>query len=80
MERDMSLIRYVLAQVAEKKTFLGTDVIAVPEPYTPEQIDYHAWLCKNAGFLLGTQQSGTRFMAATLTWAGHDKLDELRSA
>lgn len=97
MKRDMELIRKILEFVEEhgdgsvEGDLSLSDVevdIAVDnirpgaETYSLLQINYHAWLCVDAGFVEGRvslhPNLWTSSRLTALTWKGHEKLDELR--
>ena len=83
MERDFTLIMRILAYVAETQTTL-TQQLRIPQipSYTPDEVQYHVGLCQQAGYLdanfVGASVSEFTHISR-LTWAGHEKLDELRA-
>ena len=83
MKRDMVLIRKILEWV-EGQTSLGPFPAPECPAYSWEAVHYHIGLCAQAGYLEATPISGaeephTRYELGTLTWAGHEALEELRS-
>ncbi|TAM05732.1 MAG: DUF2513 domain-containing protein [Paraburkholderia sp.] len=92
MKRDMDLIRELMLKLeALPVPLTGLKAIDGHEPavqvngYTVEQIDYHLLLLEQAGFIHGggLENFGMRFGPGigfqSLTWAGHDFLDAMRS-
>ena len=85
MKRDMDLIRAMLLEVESWSP--GARVPStriVIEPYTEEQIRYHAELLHDAGFIGGVvavhRASGERpAIVGRLTWHGHEFVDATRS-
>ena len=85
MERDMDLIRTLLLEIESWPP--GARVPStriVIEPYTEEQIRYHAELLHDAGFIGGVvavhRASGERpAIVGRLTWHGHEFVDATRS-
>lgn len=85
MKRDMDLIRAMLLEVESWPP--GARVPStriVIEPYTEEQIRYHAELLHDAGFIGGVvavhRASGERpAIVGRLTWYGHELVDATRS-
>lgn len=83
MKREWQLIREILEYV--ERTLRPEHVgrgLSVPKPeafgsgYAEEEIEYHVQLCAEAGYLNLMPLMGTRIKS--LTWAGHNKLDEMR--
>ncbi|PMS29887.1 uncharacterized protein DUF2513 [Trinickia symbiotica] len=92
MTRDMDLIRELLLKLealpvpaTELRVIDGGAAAVQVEGYTTEQIDYHLLLLEQAGFIHGggLENFGMRFGPGigfqSLTWAGHDFLDAMRS-
>lgn len=85
MKRDVDLIRAMLLEVESWPP--GARVPStriVIEPYTEEQIRYHAELLHDAGFIGGVvavhRASGERpAIVGRLTWRGHEFVDATRS-
>ena len=85
MKRDMDLIRALLLEIESWPP--GARVPStriVIEPYTEEQIRYHAELLHDAGFFGGVlavhRASGDRpVIVGRLTWCGHEFVDATRS-
>jgi hypothetical protein len=92
MQRDMDLIRELMLKLealpvplTELKVIDGNAAVVQVEGYSIEQIDYHLLLLEQAGFIHGggLENFGMRFGPGigfqSLTWAGHDFLDAVRS-
>ncbi|AOK57665.1 hypothetical protein WM29_00025 (plasmid) [Burkholderia ubonensis] len=92
MKRDMDLIRELMLKLEELPVptagMVVVDAAKVGvEGYTAEQIDYHLSLLEQARFIhaggLDMGMSGPGFGPGvgfySLTWAGHDFLDAVRS-
>ena len=85
MKRDMDLIRTLLLEI--ESWLPGARVPStriVIEPYTEEQIRYHAELLHDAGFIGGVlavhRATGERpAIVGRLTWRGHEFVDATRS-
>ncbi|RYY22285.1 MAG: DUF2513 domain-containing protein [Sphingomonadales bacterium] len=85
MKRDMQLVRAMLLEVESWPP--GARVPSsrlVIEPYTEEQVRYHAELLHDAGFIGGVlavhRASGERpAIIGRLTWRGHEFVDATRS-
>ena len=82
MKRDMALIQALLEHV---ENACGGDFLCPPAlpAYSDRLIQYHVSLCGQAGFLEVQKTTGAdapyaRFVVRNLTWAGHEKLAELR--
>ena len=78
MKRDMALIKAILKFVECNGT--GADSpLTLPEfpQYTDEQVQYHATLCVQAGYIehVGSQAG---VFPTLLTWDGHEALDRMR--
>lgn len=85
MKRDMDLIRAMLLEVESwpPGARVPSTRIAI-EPYSEEQIRYHAELLHGAGFIGGVvavhRASGERpAIVGRLTWYGHEFVDATRS-
>ena len=79
MKRNMKLICKILSYVEGKK--LGEE-IQIPkfENYPQCEIDYHVQLCDEAGYLEIVLNEYKELAAIhRMTWAGHEKLEQLRS-
>lgn len=82
MRRDMSLIRQLLLLTEDR----GSDMHSwiedtIIEGFTHEQISYHVWLLKDAGFVDAQDLSDmdeADFKPKYLTWLGHEFLDAVR--
>ncbi|MYB48786.1 MAG: DUF2513 domain-containing protein [Dehalococcoidia bacterium] len=72
MKRYMQLIRAILQYV---ECHGNGQSMCQPEidGYTPAQVSYHIELCKQAGYIWADGP-----FPQTLTWAGHNALDDLR--
>ncbi len=46
------------------------------EGYTPGQVEYHVYLCRDAGFVQCNPVAPRNMVR--LTWAGHEELERLR--
>ncbi|KVR84404.1 DUF2513 domain-containing protein [Burkholderia vietnamiensis] len=92
MKRDLDLIRELMLKLealpvplTEFKVIDGNAAAVQVEGYSAEQIDYHLLLLEQAGFIHGggLENFGMRFGPGigfqSLTWAGHDFLDTMRS-
>ncbi|WP_260429877.1 DUF2513 domain-containing protein [Burkholderia cepacia] len=88
----MDLIRELLLKLealpvslTELKLIDGNAAAVQVEGYSPEQIDYHLVLLEQAGFIHGGglenfgMRMGPGIGFQSLTWAGHDFLDAMRS-
>ncbi|KVP09148.1 hypothetical protein WK81_27190 [Burkholderia ubonensis] len=92
MKRDLDLIRELMLKLealpvslTELKVIDGRAAAVQVNGYTTEQIDYHLLLLEQAGFIHGggMENFGMRFGPGigfqSLTWAGHDFIDAMRS-
>jgi hypothetical protein len=92
MKRDMDLIRELMLKLEGLsvpltgiKAIDGREPVVQVDGYTTEQIDYHLLLLEQAGFIHGggLENFGMRFGPGigfqSLTWAGHDFIDTMRS-
>lgn len=80
MRRDWLLIRRLLAHIAE--TADGQCAISIGPfyDYKDDEITYHVRLCAEAGFVIlarPDKEPPQDQNILRLTWAGHDKLEEL---
>lgn len=81
MQRNWDLIRDILLALEEK-----TEALSMLQPksvsgYDEETVSYHMLLLKEAGLILGEcsmHGKALRCRAASLTWAGHELLDDIR--
>ena len=84
MERNMSLIRWILEHL-EQKTTLAPAPVPACNKFTPEQISYHIKLCDQAGYfddvdvVSGSEERFPRYEVGSLTWMGQETLKSLRS-
>ena len=97
MKRDRKLIKKILEYVEKHgdgtaegicdlsqvvSDITGKGIIERAQRYSFTEIHYHAWLCVNAGFVVGKIDLDPKNWAASylsaLTWKGHDMLDGLR--
>lgn len=80
MERQMKLVALILAQVS-KATSTGHIPIPEFEGYRRCEVLYHVQLCEEAGFLdiRVNASDKTPVSIVRMTWAGHEKLDEIRN-
>lgn len=81
MKRDMDLIRAILLTIESHEHGFAPK-IEIPN-YTQEQINYHAYLLKEAGLvqaidITSMSSEGPEAMITRLTWAGHEFLDSAR--
>jgi hypothetical protein len=82
MKRDMDLIRAILQRVESDESITPAQPLEIPE-HTPEQVNYHIALLKDAGFIeaaIDGDLSGavTSAFIDRLTWQGHEFLDASR--
>ena len=82
MKRYMELICRLLA-FAEGLESTGGTFPPEMSGFTPEQVHYHVQLCAEAGYLHVDKNAGVgspylRHRIMSLTWQGHEKLQELR--
>ena len=76
MKRDLDLIKRILEYLE------GNDntPVFIPEDAFPEEkeaVDYHLFICIDAGFVL-QEHPHLGFFSRRLTWQGHDYLDMIR--
>lgn len=82
MKRDWDLIRKILLKLEEKadtKSLLQDTEI---KGFDPETVSYHFKLLHSAGLIEGVDFSSMTelsYVALSLTWAGHEFLDKIRS-
>ena len=79
MKRDWTLIKLLLRHVERHVTPENLRHLGIPYPdalngFGDEQIAYHITLCEEAGFIILNESIQH---IRRLTWAGHDKLDDL---
>jgi hypothetical protein len=82
MKRDMDLVRKILFEAEKQESGYAPSKLEI-EPYTEEQIRYHAYIMKEAGLVEAVDASSwdTRSPQAIitrLTWQGHEFLDAAR--
>ncbi|MFG0771308.1 DUF2513 domain-containing protein [Vibrio plantisponsor] len=83
MKRDMALIRRLLISIEKHPDRISGFKF---EDYKPEDINYHVALLIDAGLLEGdyvrshstSSMAPTRFVITSMTWSGHEFLDNLR--
>lgn len=81
MKRDMDLVRAILKDV-ESVEKLDVLIPLTYEEWTSAQVTYHVKILWQAGLIEASDSSthdGTQLHATSLTWAGHDYLDAVRS-
>ncbi|WP_369920365.1 DUF2513 domain-containing protein [Marinomonas polaris] len=82
MKRDMDLARKILLAVEEKDEHVIPFVPDI-DGYDKNQINYHIQLLGQAGLVDTKSHSnlsgGTKWMVKSLTFAGHDFLDNARN-
>ena len=82
MRRDMKLICKLLRFIRCNATGERKNPIDAPdfEPkYTAAEVNYHLGLCAQAGFveLAELVTEGAPYQIVGLTWAGHNKIEEM---
>ena len=78
MKRNMYLIKLILKYVEHKDENNGRHLPTPEFPdYTDQQVSYHVELCNQAGYVEVLPTGGGAFLRS-LTWSGHNALDELR--
>ena len=79
MKRDMELIKQILKYVEQNDKNDGR-LLPAPEfpDYGENEVSYHIDLCEQAGYITVQRTSGGSFLRS-LSWQGHNALDELRS-
>lgn len=87
MKRNMELVREVLMKLealpmrpGSMVVISGYDEEMAVDGHTPEEIEYHMTMLRDAGFLNspGSQPAGNGITFRSLTWDGHDFLDTVR--
>ena len=82
MKRDMNLIRKLVLAIEDDPNGYAPRDIEIDE-YTPDQINYHAYLIVDAGLAEGERvdtmnSRGPEVLLTNLTWAGHEFADAAR--
>jgi hypothetical protein len=81
MNRDMDLVRALLARIEEDDRLSGAEAFAAYEFEMPghsaEEVGYYVLLLLDAGFLEGNSETSTP-MIERLTWEGCEFLDNTR--
>ena len=82
MKRDMDLCRRILLEVEQWPTTLEPREVEI-DGYSPDQVDYHAWLLGEEGLIEGLDVTGDgdsvhRYLPKCLTYRGHDFLEHAR--
>ncbi|EOG9062253.1 DUF2513 domain-containing protein [Vibrio fluvialis] len=83
MKRDMALIRRLLLSIEKHPDRISGFNF---DDYKPEDINYHVALLIDVGLLEGdyvrsyssSSMAPARFVITSMTWAGHEFLDNLR--
>ena len=79
MRRYMKLIFKILEYTETSKQNGGQLQLPEFEEYTNEQVNYHARLCRDAGYInLDTNRGHQNIGIIELTWQGHEELDRMR--
>jgi Hypothetical protein (DUF2513) len=82
MKRDMDLIRTILLKLEADSKLDGTQHRAVVNlgiaDCTNEEVNYHAAMLVDAGYLVGNTKRMDVVLISKLTWQGHDFLDSIR--
>lgn len=87
MKRDMELVREVLMKLealpmrpGSMVVISGYDEEMAVDGHTPEEVEYHMTMLRDAGFLNspGAQPAGNGITFRSLTWEGHEFLDTVR--
>lgn len=81
MKRDFALIKNILLEI-EKSSSIGNWVTLNFEEYSDVEIIYHVKLLNQAGLIEAddlSSFSGDKWAAKSLTWQGHDFLDNARN-
>lgn len=81
MKRDWDLIRVILLASEESADSISTRDIT---EWAPDLVNYHIEMLVQAGLVTGEcttglGNSGTTCVVNSLTWAGHEFLDSIRS-
>jgi hypothetical protein len=88
MTRDMGVVRELLLKMETMPLppsgfalLSGRTPELAVEGYSPEEIDYHLSLIREAGFIdsPGTQLAGVGVTFRRLSWKGHEFLDTVRN-
>lgn len=84
MKRDWDLVRKILLAVealGDTQSYVEHDAIQGTDP---ETLSYHIYILIEAGLLKGVCNQGLdgplRCAASSMTWAGHEFLDQVRSS
>ena len=78
MRRNTELVKRILEILEEE----GPQQVEAPyrvtgaRGYSFEEVEYHAMLCSDQGFVVADREEGT----IRLTWGGHDELERMRRA
>jgi hypothetical protein len=82
MKRDMDLVRQILQAVENHDTVNRRPVVEI-EGRSREEVSYHVMIMAQAGLLDAVDSSdmhnGLIWKVRSLTWAGHEFLDAVRS-
>jgi hypothetical protein len=83
MKRDMELVRLILLKVEEEGTtpdYWMPDFMIDGYEEAPDEVAYHVWLLRQAGFLEAEQAASDEFLMEPkcLTWSGAEFLDSIR--
>ena len=80
MKRHFDLIKSILKYVEKNGKYADTFAMSLPEfpPYSDEEVQYNAYLCVDAGFIVG-QNRMTGIYVRYLTWKGQEELERLRN-
>jgi repressor of nif and glnA expression len=81
MKRDMDLIRELLLAIQDQETWDKAFELQV-EGRNGYEVAYHLQLLESRGLIEGidaSTHSGPRYFARTLTWEGHEFLDNAKN-
>ena len=82
MKRDMDLIRTILLKLDADPEVDGAHSRAAINlgiaDYKSEEVNYHAAMLIEAGYLAGNTKRMDVVLVSKLTWQGHDFLDSIR--
>jgi hypothetical protein len=83
MTRDMDLVRQILLTMARHERGYAPQPLTI-DGYEQDTIGHHVWLMREGGLITAAddrvfQQPGPTAIAESVTWAGHDFLDAVRS-
>lgn len=78
MKRDMDLIREILLDLEKQENRHTFRTIEAKGKFSKEEVFHHYCILKEAGFINGKPYAEIPF-AATLTWEGHNFLDDARN-